>query len=135
MTPLFVENLKAPSYLVKGVYVNALYKKVEKDNFYMIGDNRDNSSDSRFWGSVSYDLIVGKPWLIYMSLEHRSYDKVLNGDKNGNGKDNAILKRHCKDMDISSAKCENIWNKYRFNIRWGRVARRAETLQLENPIE
>ncbi|HFS85451.1 MAG TPA: signal peptidase I, partial [Epsilonproteobacteria bacterium] len=51
---------------------NAFYKKVEEDHYYMIGDNRDNSSDSRFWGSVPYSLIVGKPWVVYMSLELRS---------------------------------------------------------------
>jgi len=135
MTPIFIEELSAPSYSIKGRTINALYKKVEKDNFYMIGDNRDNSSDSRFWGSVPYSLIVGKPWLIYMSVEHRSYDKVLNGDKNGNGKDNAILKRQCKGLDISSKECESIWEKYRFNIRWGRVGRRIESIQLEKPIE
>lgn len=48
---------------------NAFYKMVEKGKFFMIGDNRDNSNDSRFWGSVDYSLIVGQPWFVYFSLD------------------------------------------------------------------
>ncbi len=48
---------------------NAFYKKVPKGEFYMMGDNRDHSNDSRFWGSVPYSLVVGKPWFIYFSWD------------------------------------------------------------------
>jgi signal peptidase I len=48
---------------------NAFYVKVPKNEFYMIGDNRDHSNDSRFWGSVPYSLIVGKPWFVYFSWD------------------------------------------------------------------
>ncbi|WP_104750453.1 signal peptidase I [Helicobacter cynogastricus] len=44
------------------------YTKIEPDHFFMIGDNRDDSSDSRFWGSVPYSHIVGTPWFVYFSL-------------------------------------------------------------------
>ena len=43
---------------------------VPKDNYFMMGDNRDHSSDSRYWGTVPYKLIVGKPWFIYMSWDN-----------------------------------------------------------------
>ena len=70
MSPIYVQNLESPVYHnVEGKKINALYKKVPKDEYYMIGDNRDNSNDSRFWGTVSYSLIVGKPWFIYMSID------------------------------------------------------------------
>lgn len=45
------------------------YKKVEPNEFFMMGDNRDHSNDSRFWGSVQYKDIVGKPWFIYFSWD------------------------------------------------------------------
>jgi len=135
MMPVYVDGLDVPTYKVREKKINALYSKVEEDHFYMIGDNRDNSNDSRFWGSVPYKLIVGKPWLIYMSLEHRSYDSVLNGDAYGSGKDNARLKRLCGDLAIDSKACEALWNKQRYTVRWGRVGRRIESLQLEEPIE
>jgi len=109
------------------------YKKVEPDHFYMIGDNRDNSNDSRFWGSVPYKLIVGKPWLIYMSIEFRSYDQVMNG--NGGGKDHDKLHRVCPNMDIASKACETLWNKQRYTIRWSRVGRLINSIELEAPIE
>jgi len=133
MTPVMIKELDSTVYEIGGRAINALYKKVEKDHFYMMGDNRDNSNDSRFWGSVPYRLIVGKPWLIYMSLEHRSYDQVLNG--NGGGRDHAGLKRVCGNIAIDSKECEALWNKQRFTIRWGRVGRRVDSIQLEQPIQ
>jgi len=49
-----------------GIY---FYTKVDEDNYFMVGDNRDHSNDSRFWGSVGYANIVGKPWFIYFSWD------------------------------------------------------------------
>ena len=52
-----------------GLPFNAFYYKVPQDEYFMVGDNRDHSNDSRFWGSVKYKDIVGKPWFVYFSWD------------------------------------------------------------------
>lgn len=39
--------------------------KIPADHYFAMGDNRDNSADSRIWGTVSKDLIQGKLWYKY----------------------------------------------------------------------
>lgn len=43
--------------------------QIPEDEFFMMGDNRDHSNDSRFWGTVPYEYIVGKPWFVYFSWD------------------------------------------------------------------
>ncbi|MDA3967026.1 MULTISPECIES: signal peptidase I [Helicobacter] len=47
----------------------AFYKKIKEGTFFMMGDNRNNSNDSRFWDSVEYKHVIGKPWFIYLSFD------------------------------------------------------------------
>ena len=131
MEPVYVEDLNAPIPNFGTTPINAFYKKVQKDHFYMIGDNRDNSDDSRFWGSVPYSLIIGKPWFTYFSIEYRSYERVAKGI--GGGRDHQKLKEICKDTPLLSKECEAKWNRYRFTIRWNRIFRNIDKMQYEKP--
>ncbi len=131
MKPLYVEGLKAPGYTLGGTPVNVFYKKVETDHYYMIGDNRDNSNDSRFWGSVPYSLIIGQPWFTYFSLEYRSYARVYKGE--GGGRDHQMLSTICGDLDLGSKACETKWDNYRYSVRWSRIGRSIKTMEREEP--
>ncbi|MGA1932678.1 signal peptidase I [Arcobacter sp. YIC-464] len=62
--PSVVNNGLNPSELF-----NMMPIKVPEDETFMMGDNRDHSNDSRFWGTVPYKYIVGKPWFIYFSWD------------------------------------------------------------------
>jgi signal peptidase I len=52
---IYIDNKPATSFKVEGNY------------YWMMGDNRHNSLDSRYWGYVPETHIVGKAWFIWMS--------------------------------------------------------------------
>ena len=62
-----------PSVINNGLNPSELFNmmpiKIPEDETFMMGDNRDHSNDSRFWGTVPYKYIVGKPWFIYFSWD------------------------------------------------------------------
>jgi len=91
MNAIYVKELGGEIYKSdSGEQMNAFYKKVEKDKYYMMGDNRDNSADSRFWGSVPYKLVIGKPWFIYFSWDTEK--KTVRWDRLGTFIDDLQLK-------------------------------------------
>lgn len=47
-----------------------------RDYCFGMGNNRDYSLDSRYWGFIPVDDITGKPWLIYWSQAPESEEEV-----------------------------------------------------------
>jgi signal peptidase I len=64
---------------------------VPASNYFVMGDNRGNSRDSRYWGLVPRQNIVGSPFLIYFSLRQESLEDVssLPDDKLDHQKDDS----------------------------------------------
>jgi len=57
--------------------------KVPAGQYFAMGDNRDDSADSRYWGFVPAGNIKGRPWVIYFSYEAEpeAYKKTSVGER------------------------------------------------------
>jgi len=53
----------------------------QQNYYWMMGDNRHNSEDSRVWGFVPFDHVVGKPLFIWFSTKEGSMFKGINFDR------------------------------------------------------
>lgn len=63
-------------------YVSAGELVVPPDRYFVMGDNRENSLDSRYWGFVPRANILGRPLLIYLSVRGWGEEKAgASGDK------------------------------------------------------
>ena len=59
------DNAVIPAHVTKRDYFGP--QRVPKDMLFVMGDNRDRSADSRFWGFVPLSKVKGKAFLIYWS--------------------------------------------------------------------
>jgi signal peptidase I len=78
---------------------------VPENSYFVLGDNRDNSDDSRYWGFVPRANIVGRPLLIYFSLSPGS---LLHKPQSEDGK-----------LTVLGMAMAQFWQ----DIRWHRVLR------------
>jgi signal peptidase I len=67
---IFINGKEAQSY------------KFKQDYYFMMGDNRHNSLDSRYWGFVPEDHVVGKPAMIWLSIDNeKSFPQNIRWDR------------------------------------------------------
>lgn len=95
-TPLNADNIAFYRRVIKNYEGNTLEEKngkiyingqeansytFQQDYYWMMGDNRHNSEDSRIWGYVPADHIVGKPLFIWFSTKQGSVANGINWDR------------------------------------------------------
>lgn len=61
-------RLKNGSLFIDGKMISQY--SFQQNYYFMMGDSRDNSLDSRYWGFVPEDHIVGKPMMVWMSIDN-----------------------------------------------------------------
>ena len=76
-----IVNYELNKLEIKGdkIFINGAETKTytfKMDYYFMMGDNRQNSADSRFWGVVPHDHIVGKPVFVWMSIKDPAKNPV-----------------------------------------------------------
>lgn len=63
-------------FIINGVETNEY--TIQQDYYFAMGDNRDDSEDSRYWGFVPDDHIIGKAGIIYFSWDSERWLPRLN---------------------------------------------------------
>ena len=88
-------EIKGSEIYINGVQTNEY--KFKQDYYWLMGDNRSNSQDSRTWGFVPFDHVVGKPVFKWLSIDYnaKGFNKIrwnrMFTTVHGKGKPNSYL--------------------------------------------
>ncbi len=70
----FLDKSIVPSYIAPKDNFGPI--RVPKDSLFVMGDNRDRSADSRFWGFVHRDDLVGEALILYFSMNRNASNPI-----------------------------------------------------------
>ena len=84
LVPWSTDNLPSGTLKVNGIPINEIQEYyVRQDYYFAVGDNRDDSLDSRFWGFVPRNHIIGEALFAYFSLDISSFPYIPRFDRIG----------------------------------------------------